>query len=274
MCFHKKYFINWHNLKSMDHLLIDTHAHLYLPEFKEDRDAVIQRSLDQGVRIIMLPNIDHSSTGPMLQLADQFPGTCFPMMGLHPTSVKEDYKEELARVKSELKNRAYYAIGETGIDLHWDRKYINKQCIAFEEQIKLAIQYKLPVIIHARKSFSEIFEILDGFTDSAITGIFHAFSGDLAWAEKVIGMGFKLGIGGILTFRKSGLDEVIRNIDLEHIVLETDSPYLAPVPVRGKRNESSYLRYIAETVAGIKNISFADVAKVTTRNARSIFNKL
>ncbi|MBN2481314.1 MAG: TatD family hydrolase [Bacteroidales bacterium] len=258
----------------MDHFLIDTHAHLYLPDFDVDRNETMQRSLELGVQMIMLPNIDRSSIGSMLDLARRFPHNCFPMMGLHPTSVRDNYLDEIETVKSELKNRPYYAIGETGIDLHWDTRYINKQCLAFEEQIKLALQYELPVVIHARKSFNEIFEVLEGFKNNTITGIFHAFSGDTSLAEKITGMGFKLGIGGIVTFKKSGLDEVIRNTDLKHIVLETDSPYLAPVPVRGKRNESSYLHYIAESVAHIKNTSAEEVAHITTQNALSVFNKL
>lgn len=258
----------------MSHFLVDTHAHLYLPEYDKDRENMINRSLAKGVRIMMLPNIDQYSIGPMCNLADLFPDNCFPMMGLHPTSVKEDYMDELDIVKSELKKRQYFGIGETGIDLHWDRKTINKQCLAFEEQIKLAIQYQLPIVIHARKSFDEIFEVLEGFQNSPLTGVFHAFTGDYALAEKVIGMGFKLGIGGIVTFRKSGLDEVVRNIDLEHIVLETDSPYLAPVPMRGKRNESSYLNYTADVVAQIKNITLAEVTNITTRSALAVFNKV
>lgn len=254
--------------------LIDTHAHLYLKDFEEDRNEVIQRALDQGVKMIMLPNIDISSVSPMLDLADRYPHICLPMMGLHPTSVRENYTDGMAMVRAELEKRQYYAIGETGIDLHWDTRYLNKQCLAFEGQIELALQYGLPVIIHARKSFDEIFEVLEDFKNTAITGIFHAFSGDTELAEKITGLGFKLGIGGIVTFKKSGLDEVIRNIELKHVVLETDSPYLAPVPVRGKRNESSYLHYIAERVAQIKEISVEEVSNITTQNTLSVFNKL
>lgn len=258
----------------MNHFLIDTHAHLYLPEYDGDREDMIKRSLDRGVQIMMLPNIDRSSIEPMCNLADLFPDNCYPMMGLHPTSVKEDYMDELDIVKSELEKQQYFGIGETGIDLHWDRKTINKQCLAFEEQIKVAIQYQLPVVIHARKSFDVIFEVLEDFQNTPLTGVFHAFTGDTSLAEKAIGMGFKLGIGGIVTFKKSGLDEVVRNIDLKHIVLETDSPYLAPVPMRGKRNESSYLYYTAEAVALIKNMTLAEVSNITTQNALSVFNKV
>jgi len=196
------------------------------------------------------------------------------MMGLHPTSVKEDFQDELDRVRHELENGTYFGVGETGIDLHWDRKHFRNQCIAFEEQIKLGLKYGLPVIIHARKSFTEIFEVLEDYRGNPLTGVFHAFTGDIQTAEKALDFGFLLGIGGIVTFKKSGLDEVVKNVDLKHIVLETDSPYLAPVPVRGKRNESGYLYYVAETVAGIKGLSTEEVAEITTSNAYRVFNRL
>lgn len=258
----------------MTSFLIDTHTHLFLPDFDSDRDDMIERAINRGVNKYLMPNIDSTSIKPMMKLAGLYPDNCFPMMGLHPTSVKEDYLDELYRIKHELENGRFFGIGETGIDLHWETKYLYKQCIAFEEQIKLGIAYGLPVIIHARKSFNEIFEVLEGFRGSPLTGIFHAFTGDMQTAEKVLEMGFLLGIGGIVTFKKSGLDEVVRNVDLEHIVLETDSPYLAPVPMRGKRNESAYLYYIAEAVARIWQISVDKVAQITTANTYRVFNKL
>lgn len=258
----------------MTSFLTDTHTHLFLPDFDGDRDDMITRAVNGGVTKFLMPNIDSTSIGPMTKLAKSYPDHCFPMMGLHPTSVKEDFQDELDRVRYELENGTYFGIGETGIDLHWDRKYFQNQCIAFEEQVKLGLKYGLPVIIHARKSFTEIFEVLEDFRGKPLTGVFHAFTGNMQVAEKVLESGFLLGIGGIVTFKKSGLDEVVKNVDLKQIVLETDSPYLAPVPMRGKRNESGYLYYVAEAVAKIKDISVEEVAETTTGNAYRVFNKL
>ena len=258
----------------MTPLLIDTHAHLYLKDFDGDRESMIRNAVNRGVEKMLMPNIDRSSISPMNDLASRFPDNCYPMMGLHPVSVRENFMDELAVVKSELEKGIYYGIGETGIDLYWATKYLRQQCIAFEEQIRLALQYGLPVIIHARKSFEEIFEVLEGFRATSLTGIFHAFSGDMALAERVVEMGFLLGIGGIVTFTKAGLDAVVQNIDLKHIVLETDSPYLTPAPLRGKRNESAYLYLIAESVAKLKKIHTDEVARITTGNALSVFNKV
>ena len=255
-------------------ILIDTHTHLYLPEYNNDRIEVIQNALEKGIHRMLLPNIDSSSIYDMNLLAGQFPDNCFAMMGLHPVSVKEDYRDELDRVKSELEAASYIGIGESGIDLYRDTSFREQQCIAFEEHVKLSLRYGLPLVIHARNSFHEIFEILERYRGQPLKGVFHAFTGDIALAERVIDIGFKLGIGGILTFKKSGLDEVVRQIDLSHIVLETDSPYLAPVPKRGKRNESGYLLYTAEFLANIKEIPFKEVAEITTNNALSVFNRL
>ena len=252
-------------------LLIDTHAHLYLPEFDNDRDLVVETAVHQNVQKIILPNIDSASIGPMIDLADRFPGICFPAIGLHPTSVKENYREELERVRQELKSHAFVAIGETGIDLYWDRTHFKEQCIAFREQLDLSLQYSLPVIIHARESFAEILEILADYKDKGLTGVFHAFSGSYTIARNIISHGFKLGIGGALTYKKSTLPEVIRTIGIDHLVLETDSPYLTPVPFRGKRNESSYLHYVAETLSSITHLPLLDVARTTTTNALHLF---
>ncbi len=257
------------NLKS---LFIDTHAHLYLPDFDQDRDAVIETALHRGVQKIFLPNIDSSSIAPMNDLASRFPGICYPMMGLHPTSVKENYREELDRVEYELEHGRYFGIGETGIDLYWDKTYFREQCLAFSRQIDLSLRYKLPLIIHARDSFSEILEILEGYKGSGLSGIFHAFTGTLENATQVIALGFKLGIGGIVTYKNATLPEIVREIDLKDLVLETDSPYLTPVPFRGKRNESGYIPYIADAVKQIKNITLEEVATVTTQNVLSLFS--
>ena len=251
---------------------IDTHAHLYLPEFNDDRYAMIETAVNRGVKKIFLPNIDSSSIGPMNELASKFPGVCYPMMGLHPTSVKGNYREELARIESELEKGHYIGIGETGIDLYWDKSHIKEQCIAFAAQLDLALKHKLPVIIHARESFDEILEILEGYNNSGLSGIFHAFTGTTDIAKLVTGMRFKLGIGGIVTYKNSSLPEVVRETDLKNLVLETDSPYLTPVPFRGKRNESSYIPYIAEAVKQIKNTTLDEVAQVTTDNVLNLFS--
>jgi TatD DNase family protein len=252
-------------------LFVDTHAHLYLPEFDTDRDLIIESALHRGVQKIFLPNIDSHSIKPMNELSDRYPDICFPMMGLHPTSVKSNFHDELLIVKKKLESKQYYAIGETGIDLYWDKQYLQQQCIVFEEEIKLALQYGLPIVIHTRNSFNEIMEILEGYRNSGLSGIFHAFTGSIENANRVINLGFKIGIGGIVTFKNSGLEKVVQNIATESIVLETDSPYLTPVPKRFKRNESSYIYYIADAVANFKNITLEKVADITTTNALNVF---
>ncbi len=250
---------------------IDTHTHLYLPEFDADRDAVIETAIHRGIQKMLLPNIDSSSVEVMHRLADTFPASCIPMMGLHPTSVKENYADELSLVEKMLPVRRYCAIGEIGIDLYWDKTHLHEQIVAFRRQLDLSLQHQLPVVIHARESFTEILEILSGYTGMGLKGVFHAFTGTPDIALKVIGMGFRLGIGGIVTYKKSTLPEVIEKVDLSNLVLETDSPYLTPVPFRGKRNESSYIPYIAETISRIKNINVEEVAEVTTENAFQLF---
>jgi TatD DNase family protein len=256
----------------MEFNLIDTHTHLYAAEFDADREICIQRALDAGVSHFMMPNCESSTILKMLSLCEKHPEKFFPMIGLHPCSVKEDYETELACMASWLKKHKFYAIGEIGMDLHWDTTYKKEQEIAFKRQIDWSIDYKLPIVIHARNSFEEIFDILSDYKANSISGIFHCFSGNLPQAQKIIEMGLSLGIGGVVTFKNAGLDKVIRALDLEHLVLETDAPYLSPVPYRGKRNESSYLPFIAEKIAQLKDVTVAHVAKVTTENARAIFN--
>lgn len=253
-------------------IFIDTHTHLYLPEFDRDRDAVIETALQRGVQKMLLPNIDSSTIGPMNDLASKFPGVCYPMMGLHPTSVKEDYREELDRVEHELAEGAYFGVGETGIDLYWDKSHLQEQRLAFIRQIELAIHYDLPIIIHARESFHEILEIVEQFKGRGLKGIFHAFTGTVEIARQVTSLGFLLGIGGIVTYRNSSLPDIVREIELTRLVLETDSPYLTPVPFRGKRNESSYIPYIAGAVQAIKNIPLEEVARITTGNVIRLFS--
>ncbi len=221
---------------------------------------------------MFLPNIDSSSAGALLNLCQIFPDNCFPMMGLHPTSVKENYEEELKQVESWLEKRKFYGIGETGIDLYWDQTFIKEQEIALSYQIDLAIRYKIPLVIHMRESFDEIYSVLKKKYTPDLNGVFHCFTGTLEQANKVLEMNFKLGIGGVLTFKNSGLDKVVGQIDLKHLVLETDSPFLAPAPFRGKRNESSYVELVAKKLAEIKNKNIEEIAEITTDNAKQLFN--
>jgi TatD DNase family protein len=250
---------------------IDTHAHLYLPEFDTDRESAVETALYRGVKRILLPNIDSTTIDPMNKMAGQFPGVCYPMMGLHPTSVKDNYREELDRVEKELSHGRYCAVGEIGVDLYWDKTRLKEQNIAFCAQLGLALKYDLPVAIHARESFDEILDILNGYQNRGLQGVFHAFTGTVENAQDIVSRGFYLGIGGIVTYKKSFLPDVIRETDLSRIILETDSPFLAPVPFRGKRNESSYIPYIAEAIGRIKDTTPEEVARVTTANACKLF---
>jgi TatD DNase family protein len=251
---------------------IDTHTHLYLSQFDDDRDIVVKNAIENNIEKMFLPNIDSKSIGKLLELSGKYPKNCFPMLGLHPTSVNNNYQEELSILEKYLDKTKFYAIGEIGIDLYWDKTFIKEQQQAFLYQIKMAKKNMLPIVIHARDSFNEIFEIVEKENDERLTGIFHSFTGNLEQANKIIQWGFKIGLGGILSFKNSDLDKTVKNIDLQHIVLETDSPYLAPTPKRGKRNESSYLIYIAEKIAQIKNISIEEVAKICYKNSSEIFN--
>ncbi len=250
---------------------IDTHSHLYLPEFDNDRDEVINRAIREGIKKICLPNINIRSVKPMMDLVNKYSGFCFPMIGLHPTSVRKNYRDILKKVQEFLHKENFIAIGEIGIDLYWDNTCKEEQKKAFREQIGLAIDNHLPVVIHIRESFDEVFQILDEFEPDYPKGIFHSFTGNIDQANRAIAMGFKLGIGGIVTFKNTGLDKVVKNIDPKHIVLETDSPYLAPVPKRGKRNESSYLVYTAQKIAELHNITIEKIAEITTQNAMDLF---
>jgi len=253
-------------------ILTDTHTHLYSEQFKDDIDVVVQNSIDKGITRLFLPNIDSTSIEGMMALGVKYPDNCFPMMGLHPTSVGENYKEELALLENWMNKQKFYAIGEIGIDLYWDKSFLQQQQEAFRFQIELAKKYNLPFVIHCRDAFDEIFEILDELNDDKMRGIFHCFTGTIEQANHIINYGdFKIGIGGVVTFKNSGLDKVVEQIDLKYLVLETDSPYLAPAPFRGKRNESTYLYTIAEKVADIYNIPIEEVAKMTTENSKEVF---
>ena len=249
----------------------DSHTHLYLDAFKDDREQMIRRAIEAGVTRMFLPNIDSSTTGPMFRLADQFPSNCFPMMALHPTSVKEDYRDQLAVMGQHLEDVRIIAIGETGIDLYWDTTFIKEQEEVFRTQINWAKERNLPLVIHARDSFQEIFRILDDEGGDGLKGVFHSFTGTREDLKKALSYSFMIGINGIVTFKNSNLGEVVREIPLEQLLLETDSPFLSPVPYRGKRNESSYLVEIAAKVAEIYNLTKEEIGQVTTQNALQLF---
>lgn len=252
--------------------LIDTHSHIYLDDYKDDRNEVISRALKNNVKKILLPNIDRSSISDLLELSELFPDVCYPMMGLHPTSVKPGFEKELDIIDSWLRKRKFYGIGETGIDLYWDKNYLHEQTLSFEHHIKLALQYDLPLVIHSRESFDEIFDVLERKNNMGLKGVFHSFSGNLFHAEKAIKLGFKLGIGGIVTFKNSGLDKTLEQISPEHLVLETDSPYLSPVPFRGKRNEPSHIEHIGMKLATIYRVDYENIVNITSNNSAMLFN--
>ncbi len=252
-------------------MLVDTHSHIYSEDFSNDLEEVIQRAFENDVRKIVLPNIDSSSVKKMLDLADKYPQICYPLIGLHPTSVNEDYEEELELIEFWIGKRKFYGIGEVGIDLYWDKTFIAEQTNAFRRQIVLAKKYELPVVVHVRESFDEVYAVLQNEKDDRLTGVFHSFTGTAEQARLITGLGFKLGINGIITFKNNGLDQLISKIDPSHILLETDSPYLTPVPFRGKRNESSYLVYVAQKVAEIYQLPVAEITRITAKNAENLF---
>jgi TatD DNase family protein len=252
--------------------LVDTHTHLYLKEFSDDIEAVIKRAKNENVTKFFLPAIDSGETAAMFALENKFPGECFPMAGLHPCSVKENYKNELALVEKLLSERKFAAVGEAGLDFYWDKTFIKEQYESLRTQAEWAIVYGLPLVLHTRDAMQETIDVIKEYNGRRLTGIFHCFGGTPENAKDIIVQNFYLGIGGVVTYKNSGLSEVIKDIDLKYIVLETDAPYLTPVPFRGKRNESSYLKYIAQKIADIKNISVEQVAEQTTANAEKIFN--
>ena len=251
-------------------ILTDTHCHLYSEEFATDIDTVVEHAEQEGVQKFYLPAIDSTATEAMLVLENRFPGKCIAMMGLHPCYVKENYKPELEAVNNWLKQRKFAAVGEIGLDYYWDKTFVKEQEEAFRMQIEWSIQYKLPIVIHTRNAMQETINIVKEYVPKGVRGIFHCFSGSYESAKEIIKAGFYLGIGGVVTYKKAGLAEVLEHIDLEYLVLETDAPYLTPVPFRGKRNESSYLKYIAARLAEIKNVPVEEVAAVTTTNAQKI----
>lgn len=251
--------------------MIDTHAHIYVQEFKNDLDAVIDKALRTGIDRILMPAIDSSSHLDMIELEKKYPVVCKSMMGVHPCSVKENYEEELKIAEQYFSKRKFVAVGEIGLDFYWDIFFKEQQYDAFNRQIEWALHYDIPVVIHSRNSTNECIETIARHQSGKLKGVFHCFSGDVKQAQQIIDLGFYLGIGGVVTFKNGGLDKVVKEINMNHIVLETDAPYLAPVPFRGKRNESSYLEYVAEKLAGIKQMELREIDRITTANAEKLF---
>lgn len=252
-------------------MLIDTHTHIYLNQFDADREEMMQRAKENGVEKFYLPNVDSTTIGAMLQLEKEHSESCIAMMGLHPCSVKKNYKEELALVKEWLDKRYFCAVGEIGLDLYWDKTTLEIQKEAFRIQINWAKELDIPIVIHSRDSTKEVLEVLQEEKDERLRGIFHCFGGSIEEANAIIKLGFYLGIGGVVTFKKAGLDKTMEEVSLQNVVLETDSPYLTPTPFRGKRNESGYVKLVAEKLALIKGVSLEEVSKVTTQNAQNVF---
>lgn len=252
-------------------IITDTHTHLYSDAFDEDRNEMMQRAINAGVSRFFIPAIDSESTASMYQLEKDFPDEVFLMMGLHPTSVKANFKEELIHVEEQFKKRKFCAVGEIGIDLYWDKSTLAIQVEAFKHQIQLAKKHKLPIVIHCREAFDEIFEVLEEEKDDDLFGIFHCFTGTLEQAKQAISYNMKLGIGGVVTFKNGKIDQFLNEIDLKHIVLETDAPYLAPKPYRGKRNESSYIIKVLEKLSELYNMSEEKIADITTANSKAVF---
>ncbi|UMB52764.1 TatD family hydrolase [Lutibacter sp. A64] len=252
-------------------IITDTHTHLYSEQFNEDKNEMIQRALDANVSRFFIPAIDSTYLPAMLDLEKSFPKNMFLMMGLHPTHVKENVEEELAFVKKWLDKRTFYAVGEIGIDLFWDKTFLKEQQYAFKQQIKWAKEKKLPIVIHCRDAFNEVFEVLEEVNDANLFGIFHCFTGTLEQAKKAISYNMKLGIGGVVTFKNGKIDQFLNEIAIEHIVLETDAPYLAPTPFRGKRNESSYITKVLDKLVDIYGLTPQEIAEITTQNSKDIF---
>ncbi len=250
---------------------IDTHSHFYLSEFDTDRESVLNACIDAGVGTLFLPNIDCNSIASMMETCKRFPQHCYPMLGLHPSDVKENYEEELDCILNQYIDNTFIAIGEIGMDLYWDKTFIKEQQVVFRKQIDFALIHNLPLVIHSRKSFAEILHILNDYSHTSLKGVFHCFSGDLNQAIKAIEKGFYLGIGGTITYKNSGIQDIVKEIPLAHLLLETDAPFLPPVPYRGQRNQSSYIPIIAAKIAELKGINLEEVAKITTANAKQLF---
>lgn len=251
--------------------LIDTHSHIYLPEFDPDRQLMLERAKNSGIGQILMPAIDSSTHAAMLKLEAEYPETCISMMGLHPCSVKDNYRDELRTISGFLEKRSFKAVGEIGLDFFWDKTFVAEQYLAFHEQIERALQYQIPVVIHSRDSIDDCIRVVTEHQRGKLKGVFHCFTGNEMQAKQVTDLGFYLGIGGVVTFKNAGLDKVMQSVAVENMILETDAPYLAPVPFRGKRNEPSYLKYIVEKLEAVKQTSPEDIASVTSANAEKLF---
>ncbi len=254
--------------------LTDTHSHIYLPEFENDLPDMLERAEKEGVGKILLPAIDSGTHAAMLGLEEKYPEHCRSMMGLHPCSVKENFREELRVIRDHFEKRAFVAVGETGLDFYWDKTFTEQQYTAFHEQVELALHYDIPVVIHSRNATDECIDVIRQHQQGKLKGVFHCFSGNAEQARQLMDLGFYLGIGGVVTFKNGGLDKIFETTGLEKVVLETDAPYLAPVPFRGKRNEPAYLKYVADKLAALKQISPEEVARITTGNAGELFSIL
>lgn len=252
-------------------MFIDTHAHLYLDKFDEDIDLVIDRAKNMNIQKIFLPNIDRSTTERMLNLSDKFNSICYPMIGLHPCSVKEDYNLELNHIREMLASYTFYGIGETGIDLYWDKSTLDIQKIAFDEQISIALSNDLPIIIHSRDSLDITIDMISKRQNGNLRGVFHCFNGTVDQAKRIQEIGFYMGLGGVITYKNAGLDKMVEMLSMDHVVLETDAPYLSPVPHRGKRNESSYIPLVASKISEIRNMPLNEIKEITSRNALKLF---
>ena len=252
-------------------MLIDTHAHIYSAEFAEDLDEMLTRARQAGISAVCMPNIDQNSIKPMLDIASQY-DWCYPMMGLHPCHIKEDYQDALRIVEKQLASQSFCAVGEIGIDLYWDKTYVDEQIKAFRFQISLAMEAGLPLVIHSRDSLDQTIQVVRALQDGTLKGVFHCFNGTVEQAQSIMELGFYMGIGGVLTYKNAGVDKVVEQLPLEFMVLETDAPYLSPVPYRGKRNECAYIATIAEKLAIIKGESMARIAEITTKNAQDLFS--
>lgn len=251
--------------------MIETHAHVYADQFEKDIDEVLERGREEGISKIYMPNIDHTSIDGMLELEEKYPDLCIATMGLHPCSVKGDFQKELYVIEEWLGRREFVAIGEMGTDLYWDKTFMYQQVEAFKIQVAWAKQYKKPIIIHCRESLDMTIDLVEELKEDTLTGVFHCFNGSIEQAERIRKLGFYIGLGGVVTFKNSGMDEVIPQLDMAHIVLETDSPYLAPVPHRGKRNEPSYLKMVAQKIADLRQVALAEIEATTTMNANLLF---
>lgn len=254
-------------------ILVDSHAHIFSKEFKDDVADVIDRAKEAGVEKIYMPNIDHETIDSMLELAGKYPDYCIPMMGLHPCSVKKGFEKDMYEIEAYLDKGGFCAVGEMGTDLYWDKTFFDQQKEAFNIQSELALKHQLPIVIHCRESIDETIALVKPFAERGLTGVFHCFVGSVDQARDIIGMGFKVGLGGVVTFKNGGMESVVTTIDINSILLETDSPYLAPTPNRGKRNEPAYVRLVAEKIAGIRDMDVDEIGEITSNNSKTLFNR-